>query len=146
MIPEIAVRGLQYFFLFLLYVFVIILIRGIYRDLEYPYLPVETKRRRKKKVVNPELIVIAADRNIGARYPVEGQVVVGRGPGCSIPIDDTYASQQHARIFREGEGYFIEDLGSTNGTYVNGRKIAYPLSLRPGDRIKIGKTVFEFRP
>ncbi len=145
MIPEIAVRGLQYFFLFLLYLFVIILIRGIYRDLEYQYFPVET-RKKKKKAHKPELIVIAADRNIGSRYPVENQVVVGRGPGCSIPIDDTYASQQHARIFREGDGYFIEDLGSTNGTYVNGRKIAYPLSLRAGDRIKIGKTVFEFRP
>ncbi len=146
MIPEIAVKGLQYFFLFLLYVFLIVVIRGLYRDLKYPYFQTETRARNKKKFHKPELVVVAADRNIGARYSIEGQVVVGRGPGCNIPIDDTYASQQHARIFKEGDGYFIEDLGSTNGTYVNGRKIAYPLSLRPRDRIKIGKTVFEFRP
>ena len=87
---------------------------------------------------------MAADRNIGARYNITDHVTIGRAPGSNVVIDDTYASQLHARVFQSEGSFYIEDLGSTNGTYVNGRKISYPIELRQGDRIKIGKMVFEF--
>ncbi len=143
MIPNILFIGLRYLFLAFLYIFLILVLRAIYRDMKAPDVSPKQARRRKKE--RPQLVVLAADRNIGARYLLDDQVAIGRAEGSGILIDDTYASQQHARVFSDSGSFFVEDLGSTNGTYVNGRKISHPMELRPGDRIKIGKTVFEFR-
>jgi pSer/pThr/pTyr-binding forkhead associated (FHA) protein len=118
-------------------------VRAIYKDIRQPEAAPRSSRRKKKE--QPQLIVITADRNVGARYMLTDEIRVGRADNSDILIDDTYASQQHARIYSNEESYYVEDLGSTNGTYVNGRKTPHPLELRPGDRIKIGKTVFEFR-
>jgi pSer/pThr/pTyr-binding forkhead associated (FHA) protein len=68
---------------------------------------------------------------------------MGRAAGCSITVDDTYASQLHARLFQRDGALHVEDLGSTNGTYVNGRKVEAPMPVKPGDRVKVGATVFE---
>jgi pSer/pThr/pTyr-binding forkhead associated (FHA) protein len=68
---------------------------------------------------------------------------VGRAAGCQITLDDDYASQLHARIFRRDGTLYIEDLGSTNGTYLNTRKVSAPMALKRGDRLKIGATVME---
>ena len=145
MIPNIVFIALRYVFLLLLYVFIILLIRAVYRDMKAPAPePAAKPSRRKKKQVKPQLVVVAADRNIGARYNITDHVTIGRAPGSNVVIDDTYASQLHARVFQSEGSFYIEDLGSTNGTYVNGRKISYPIELRQGDRIKIGKMVFEF--
>ena len=143
MIPNVVFIALRYLFIGLLYIFLILVVRSIYRDLKAPAAAPRTARRKKKE--QPQLLVITADRNVGARYMLVDDVRIGRADNCSVLIDDTYASQQHARIYQNNGGFFVEDLGSTNGTYVNGRKISYPLELRVGDRIKIGKTVFEFR-
>lgn len=146
MIPNIVFEVLKYFFLVLLYVFLILVVRAIYRDVRAPERAPERKRwRRKAARERPHLSVIAGERNLGARYNLSEHVVIGRAPGSNIMLEDTYASQQHTRIYGDNGSFYVEDLGSTNGTYVNGRKISYPLELRSGDRIKIGKTVFEFR-
>lgn len=146
MIPNIVFIALRYFFLALLYVFLILIIRAIYKDMRAPAQPaVPGPSKRKKKRDLPQLVVLAADRNLGAKYMLGDDLLIGRAPDSGIVIDDTYASQQHARIFLNEGSFMVEDLGSTNGTYVNGRKISYPLELRPDDRIKIGKTVFQFR-
>lgn len=144
MIPNIVFIGLRFLFVALLYVFVILVVRAIYKDIREPDAAV--RRARRKKKIEPQLVVITADRNVGARYALEGEVSIGRSPKSNVIIDDTYASQEHARIYAGSNGSFcVEDLGSTNGTYVNGRRISYAWELRAGDRIKIGKTVFEFR-
>jgi pSer/pThr/pTyr-binding forkhead associated (FHA) protein len=143
-IPNVVFITLRYVFLGLLFLFLILVVRAIYRDINAPQASTRSPRRRKKDM--PHLLVIAADRNLGAKYYLPEEVSIGRAGSCQIVIDDTYASQQHARVYGSNGGFMVEDLGSTNGTYVNGRKISYPLELRPGDRIKIGKTVFEFRP
>ena len=145
MIPNIVFIVIRYFFLALLYVFLILVIRAIYRDIRSPAQPASNRASRRKKKVRPQLVVLAANRNLGAKYNLADHVLIGRSPESDVVLDDTYASEQHARIFRNEDSFFVEDLGSTNGTYVNGRKISYPLELRPEDRIKIGKTVFEFR-
>lgn len=142
MIPNIVFIGMRYLFVGLLFLFLILVVRAIYRDLREPD-PVRTRRRKKNE--QPQLVVITADRNVGARYLLGEEIDIGRSSGSSVVIDDTYASQQHARIYLSKGAYCVEDLGSTNGTYLNGRKITYPIELRVGDRIKIGKTVFEFR-
>jgi pSer/pThr/pTyr-binding forkhead associated (FHA) protein len=143
LIPNIVFIALRYVFIGLLYIFLILVVRAIYKDIRQPEAAPRSSRRKKKE--QPQLIVITADRNVGARYMLTDEIRVGRADNSDILIDDTYASQQHARIYSNEESYYVEDLGSTNGTYVNGRKTSYPLELRPGDRIKIGKTVFEFR-
>jgi len=142
LIPNVVFIALRYAFVGFLYVFLVLVVRAIYRDIRQP--EAAPKQRRKKRE-QPQLIVITADRNVGARYMLSEDLNIGRAANSNVIIDDTYASQQHARIFEHNGTYCVEDLGSTNGTYVNGRKISYPLELRVGDRIKIGKTVFEFR-
>jgi pSer/pThr/pTyr-binding forkhead associated (FHA) protein len=70
---------------------------------------------------------------------------VGRADKCHLVLDDTYVSQVHARIFAKGDSFLVEDLGSTNGTYLNRRRITAPAELHRGDQVKIGKTVMEVR-
>ena len=67
-----------------------------------------------------------------------------RAAGCQITLDDdTYVSQLHARVFAKDGGWFVEDLGSTNGTYLNTKRVSAPLAVKRGDQIKIGAVVME---
>lgn len=75
----------------------------------------------------------------GRIYPIDRpSMLVGRGSGCQIPAAEGFPSREHARILRRPDGVFVEDLDSTNGTYVNNRRIAEVVKLRRGDVIKIG--------
>ncbi len=69
--------------------------------------------------------------------------VVGRAMGCDLRLEDTYVSQEHARIFAKNGSWYVEDLGSTNGTFVNEQRLAAPAMLTPGDRIRVGTTILE---
>jgi pSer/pThr/pTyr-binding forkhead associated (FHA) protein len=80
----------------------------------------------------------------GAAYPLGGEITLGRAPSCAIGLpDDTFASQLHTRVFVADGAVWVEDLGSTNGTYVNGARVSSPLQLASGDRLQIGSTIFE---
>ena len=79
----------------------------------------------------------------GQVFALGDELTVGRAAGCQITLDDTYASQLHARIFTRDDQLFVEDLGSTNGTYLNRRKVAAPMVVSRGDQIQIGSTVME---
>jgi hypothetical protein len=72
-------------------------------------------------------------------------MTVGRAPECELRLDDTYTSQQHARLYAKNNSWFVEDLGSTNGTFVNEQKLAAPAMLQPGDKVRVGQTVMELR-
>jgi pSer/pThr/pTyr-binding forkhead associated (FHA) protein len=76
---------------------------------------------------------------------LSASMTVGRAPECELRLDDTYASQQHARLFAKNNSWFVEDLGSTNGTFVNDQKLAAPAMLQPGDRVRVGQTILELR-
>lgn len=79
----------------------------------------------------------------GRTFPLGDELTVGRAAGCSITLDDTYVSQIHSRVFtREGK-IFVEDLGSTNGTYLNRAKVSGPMVMQRGDRLQVGSTVME---
>ncbi|MDA8295291.1 MAG: FHA domain-containing protein [Actinomycetota bacterium] len=72
------------------------------------------------------------------------EVTIGRGVDCVVTLDgDSYASSLHARVFPRNGEVWIEDLGSTNGTYVNERRLEAPARLRRGDRVRVGGTVLE---
>ncbi len=71
--------------------------------------------------------------------------LLGRSPSCTLVLDDDYASNRHARIFPQHGGWWVEDLGSTNGTYVDGERISAPVELTPGRQVRIGQTVVELQ-
>ncbi|MDQ2728476.1 MAG: FHA domain-containing protein, partial [Actinomycetota bacterium] len=77
----------------------------------------------------------------GQRFDLGSELTVGRAPGCGVSLpEDTFVSQLHARVFRRDGELFVEDLGSTNGTFVNDNKVSAPVALRDGDRLKTGRT------
>jgi pSer/pThr/pTyr-binding forkhead associated (FHA) protein len=76
---------------------------------------------------------------------METGVLLGRNPECTLILDDDFASGRHARIFRRDEGWFVEDLGSTNGTFLGSSKLTQPMPLEVGSTLRIGKTIFELR-
>lgn len=71
--------------------------------------------------------------------------VFGRSEDADVPIDDPYASEFHARLGVQDDKVIVHDLGSTNGTYVNGRRVTSPRSVVRGDTVQIGKTILEVR-
>jgi hypothetical protein len=90
------------------------------------------------------LVVLKPKERKGATFPVGGEITIGRAPNCTIMIpDDTFVSQLHARIYRTPDGAWVEDLGSTNGSYVNGGRIVGAHQLGKGDRLQIGSTIME---
>jgi hypothetical protein len=76
---------------------------------------------------------------------IDASTVVGRAPECELRLDDTYLSQQHARIFGKNSTWYVEDLGSTNGTFVNEQKLGAPAMIQPGDKVRVGTTVLEVK-
>jgi pSer/pThr/pTyr-binding forkhead associated (FHA) protein len=89
--------------------------------------------------------VIEPAETKGRTYDLAEELTVGRAAGCQITMDDTYVSQLHARVFRRDGQFYVEDLGSTNGTYLNRKKVTAPIAIRRGDRLQIGKTVMELQ-
>ncbi len=90
------------------------------------------------------LRVIRGPRGLrNASVPIGGPVVIGRSPGADIVIGDDFVSSRHARVYPSGGDVFIEDLGSTNGTLVNGERIVGPTRLSAGDSIEVGSVRLE---
>jgi hypothetical protein len=82
----------------------------------------------------------------GRQFRVEAPVDIGREPGAGIALEsDTQVSRRHARVTPEGDRAVVEDLGSTNGTFVNDQEVHGPRFVATGDRIRVGLTVFELR-
>ena len=77
-------------------------------------------------------------------YDLDADVVLGRGDRAEIRLQDPFASSLHARIYRQGKILVIEDLGSTNGTYLNEELLESPRPLHPGDSVRIGDSEFTF--
>lgn len=106
-----------------------------------PPLVASTKRRRGEAT---RLTVIEPKARKGYQLAIAGELTIGRAAGCTLAlVDDTFASQVHARVFMSDGRAWVEDLGSTNGTYLNGNRVGQPAPLRPGDRIQVGGTVLE---
>jgi len=143
---------LKYALLVLLYFFVFRAIRSVASDLG---------GRRSTPRAEPRPAAVAAPSR-GRRGPsavlvhgpdgakpstvrLEGPTDVGRASSCSIAVDDTYVSQHHARFFERDGAWYVEDLGSTNGTYLNDDRVTQPAEVQPGDVVRLGKTVLELR-
>ena len=101
------------------------------------------RRTRARERTPPRLKVVEPAELAGTTYPLGDELTVGRAAGCQITLDDTYASQVHARVFMRDDQLYVEDLGSTNGTYLNRRKVSAPMVVSHGDQIQIGSTIME---
>ena len=72
-------------------------------------------------------------------------VLVGRSPSCTLVLDDDYSSSRHARLFQQGDQWCVEDLGSTNGTFLGTERLSAPAPVTVGSVLRVGKTVVELR-
>jgi pSer/pThr/pTyr-binding forkhead associated (FHA) protein len=151
---EAVLTVLKFCFLALLYLFLYRVVRLTLRELRAPALSAEPaavptaapprRERRPEPRAALRLRVLEPASRRGETYTIDREVTVGRGGGCALVLnDDTYVSQLHARLFQQnGEGY-VEDLGSTNGTYVNRKQIDGVTRLKRGDQVQFGQTVAE---
>jgi pSer/pThr/pTyr-binding forkhead associated (FHA) protein len=94
----------------------------------------------------PGHVAIIEGANVGETVSLDdAPLLIGRGSDAAIRLDDDYVSTRHARIASSGEQWFVEDLGSTNGTYVGAHRLTQPTTLQVGSQIRIGKTTLELR-
>jgi pSer/pThr/pTyr-binding forkhead associated (FHA) protein len=90
------------------------------------------------------LKVVQPPEHAGRTYDLDDELTIGRSPGCGVSTpEDIYTSTLHARLFRRNDQLWVEDLGSTNGTFVNAEQITQAVRLGKGDSLQIGSTVFE---
>jgi hypothetical protein len=152
--------ALKFGFLAVLYLFLLWVARSAMRDLsryegaaatDAPE-PVAPRRRTEPALpdlragVEPRLEVVAAmGHQPGTTFEIGNGVTLGRADSSDIRVDDPFASSAHARIFQRGEFLYIEDMGSTNGTYLNGRQLRSAERLKPADLIRIGDTEYRYR-
>lgn len=104
-----------------------------------------TGRSRRKLAVPTRLVVVEPPARAGTEYPIGADMTAGRAHGCDIVLDEQYVSQVHTRMFSRDGSMFVEDLGSTNGTWVNGTRAVGQMPARLGDRVQIGNVVMEVR-
>jgi pSer/pThr/pTyr-binding forkhead associated (FHA) protein len=149
--PDQLLNLLKLFLLLLLYLFFLRVLRAVWAEINPPKV-VETPgkaRRGARRATGVrkhgplQLRLVAPPEVKGRAFPLGPEVTVGRAAGCQVTIDDTYASQLHARVFQRDGQVFVEDLGSTNGTYLNRRKVTGPMQMQRGDKLQIGNTVLE---
>lgn len=156
--------ALKFGFLAVLYLFLLWVARSSVRDLAghgrselegEPPPPPDAEARRKRREqpgadlragVNPRLEVIAAmGYEPGMTFDIGDGATMGRADSSDIPIDDPFASSAHARIFPRSEFMYIEDMGSTNGTYLNGRQLRQAEQLKVADIVRIGESEYRYQ-
>jgi hypothetical protein len=94
----------------------------------------------------PTALVVTEGPLAGTSLPLRGSgILIGRNPECALVLDDDYASGRHCRIYQGPEGWLVEDLGSTNGTYMGRDRLTTPRPVEVGSTLRIGKTVIELR-
>ena len=150
--PEAILTVLKFCLLGLVYLFLARVVRAVYRELS-PDRPVPAstngsrfgrgRGRRADQPARPYKLKMI-DPATSQIFPLGEEVTIGRAPGCSVPLaDDTYVSQLHARIYIRDGKPFVEDLGSTNGTFLNRDRLSKTMPLHRGDKLQIGQTVLE---
>lgn len=154
---ELTLVVIRFAYLAVLWIFVLSAISVIRSDMFGARVPHaegkdrKASRQKRSKPAKPRRgdatqVVIVAGGNSGETIALdEAPLLIGRGTDAAIRLDDDYASTRHARIARDGDQWFVEDLGSTNGTYVGSRRINQPTALGVGSQVRIGKTILELR-
>jgi pSer/pThr/pTyr-binding forkhead associated (FHA) protein len=152
--------ALKFGFLVVLYLFLLWVVRSAMKDLARagaagaaaePVDPPSPRRRQAtfadlRAGVQPRLEVVAAmGFEPGTRFDVGHGATLGRSDAAEIRVEDPFASSAHARVFQRGDYMYLEDMGSTNGTYLNGRQVRTPERLQVADVIRIGDTEYRYQ-
>jgi pSer/pThr/pTyr-binding forkhead associated (FHA) protein len=152
---EIALTIIKVAFLALLWLFILSAVSVIRTDLfgktvraqDQPQeleTPPAPPRRAKRQRGEPRVFMISQGNQAGLSAELSaGVVMIGRGADCQLILDDDYVSTRHARVVGTPNGIYVEDLGSTNGTYVNGQRITAPTTITLADTVRIGKTILK---
>jgi hypothetical protein len=136
--PDFLLTLLRLIFLSLVYLFVWQVARSM-----STHIGVRPRRRHRRR--GTRVMVVRSDSTPGLQFVVEDSIVVGRSHEADVVIADPYASDFHLRMTAKDGRIVLSDLGSTNGTYVNGRRVTAPTDLGRGDAVQVGKTVMEIR-
>ena len=139
--------ALKFGFLAVLYLFLLWIARSAMKDLRRsddapaPADPLDGEPEGR-----PQLEVVAAKgHEPGSLFDLTGGAMLGRADTAEIQVDDQFASAAHARVFPRDGFMYIEDMGSTNGTYLNGRQLAEPERLKADDVIRIGDSEYRYQ-
>jgi pSer/pThr/pTyr-binding forkhead associated (FHA) protein len=150
-----VLRVLQWGVIALIFLFFLRVIRAVWVEVSPATIrKSRSERRRDRAAARPPraepnrkqlfLRVVEPSAHEGQTFDLDDELTIGRSPGCGVPTpDDIYASTLHARLYRQKDQLWVEDLGSTNGTYVNSEKITHARRLGKGDVLQAGSTVFE---
>ena len=150
---ELVVLGLKLGFLALLWLFILFTGNVIRTDLfgrkvsgaelPVPVAPGAKLQKMSRRALRqlPKTLTITHGRQAGLRLPLEEGILIGRARDWQVLLDDDYVSTRHARISRTPSGYQVEDLGSTNGTYINNQRITTPTPFGVQDTLRIGRTL-----
>jgi pSer/pThr/pTyr-binding forkhead associated (FHA) protein len=157
-VSELTLFLIRVAFLAILWIFVLSAISVIRSDMFGARVPeaargAEARKERKKaqkappkRRGSPSHVVVTEGGNVGERAELDhAPILIGRGSDAAIKLDDDYVSTRHARIAASGDQWFVEDLGSTNGTYIGTVRITQPTTITLGTQIRIGKTILELR-
>ena len=137
---ELAVAVFRYLFLALLYWFLFQIVRMAGKDLRGE----ASVAARAGRSGDAYLVVIAPAPQKGKVFALGEYVSIGRDPHNDIVLPPATVSARHAVIVRRRGNYWIQDAGSTNGTYLNGRPVREPVRLRAGDKLVLGEAILEF--
>ncbi|MFF2452346.1 FHA domain-containing protein [Isoptericola sp. NPDC058082] len=162
---ELTITLLRLGYLVLLWVFVLSAIAVLRRDLAPRGAPRASKAERRRaesapaagapaaaaapapaRRSGPTRLVVTTGPLTGTTLPLSSaSILIGRSPGCTLVLDDDYSSSRHARIFPQGDQWYVEDLGSTNGTFIGDTQVSGPQPLAPGVGVRIGQSVVELQ-
>jgi pSer/pThr/pTyr-binding forkhead associated (FHA) protein len=157
-VPDSLLTVLKVVFLGLLYLFFLRVLRAVWSELREPKTvqvaavppapPPQAAPTRQRddrgKRSSDKLVVLEPPERKGQTFDLGEELTVGRAAGCGVALpEDTFVSQLHARVFRRDGSFYVEDLGSTNGTFLNKKPITTAVALRTGDRLQVGKTLLE---
>ena len=164
---ELTITLLRLGYLVLLWVFVLAAIGVLRRDLYGTKITQRGRRRTAtsppvapappsaaagrsapfpRRDVGPRRLVVTAGPLRGTTLPLTSSaILIGRAPSCTLVLDDDYSSTRHARVFPKDGDWFVEDLGSTNGTFVGRDRVTAPVALRVGSQVRVGQSVLELQ-
>jgi hypothetical protein len=151
---ELLLSILRIGFLLALWWFVLTIVSVLRRDLQAPRdaKPLTPARTSKRPSPRPTLrsrktatkLVIVEGALTGTVIPLgTTAIVIGRAPDATVVLDDDFVSTHHARLTPNGSHWIVEDLGSTNGTWIDRTRVSAPTVLRPGTQLRIGRTSME---
>ncbi|MGY1822588.1 FHA domain-containing protein FhaB/FipA [Geodermatophilus sp. SYSU D00079] len=152
MTAEIVLQIFRFGFLLLLWLFIFAAFRVVRADLfggragRVASVPPRAATGKQKKNRGPKTLVVTAGPLTGTKITLGDQpILIGRADDSTLVLTDDFASSRHARLTNRGGQWYVEDLGSTNGTYLDQQRVQGPLLVAPGQPIRIGQTALELR-